>query len=1011
MNQDVRTLFKLSLAAGVVLCALARAANAQATGNIAGRVIDAASNQPIASAQIQVVGTTRGAVSNETGAYRIASIPAGTYTLRVLRIGFQSTTQTVTVTDGATATADFAIPSVAIKLDEVVTTATGATERKRETGNAIGTLQPSLAENANSVNVAQQLTGKIPGVDVGSPGGTLGSSPRIRIRGASSVSLSNEPLVIVDGIRVNSAAGSFSTGFDVGGQRPSRLNDINPEDIDTYTVLKGPAAAALYGTAAAPGVIVITTKRGRTGAARWTLFGEGGHITDVTTYPANYAQIGTTTTGARTTGCTLDAQTRGACTPTPDSLVSFNPLVQASPFIQGHRGAYGASVQGGTEQTTYYVAGDYDREQGVIFTSQDQRTNMRANLNAQLKNNWNLQIGTGYTADHLRFPQNDNDVLGVISGGILGSALCTAAGATITCPGGDTVSHGYIAGQAPEAIYAINTKQDVQRFTNSATTTYQPLAWLTAIGSAGLDFVNRHDNETIPPNQVNFGSLPQGNRTSNPYDIYTYTANGGLTAVWNALTNLKASTGVGAQFNKEMVRGTRAFGAVLLPGTLSLSGTSARFSVAEENTDNKTIGAYITEQLAYADRIFLNAALRSDNNSAFGQNFGFIRYPSVSGSWVINEEGFYPKQNFLPSLRLRAAYGQSGQRPNFRDAITYFNAQTVAVGGDDVPGIIVGGTGNINLRPERSKEFELGFDAGLLGNRANLEVTRYHKHTNDLLIAVPLPGSLGLTATQFQNLGSSENRGWEGQLTATVFESDPFKGDLTFTATSNENKLLSLGKLPSGADVPPIVVNSIQQHRKNYPLGGYWARAISFNDANNDGIIARSEVTLTDTAVYLGNILPKHEWSIIPHVTIMRFLQVEASFDHKGGYKLFNNSRRFQCSFRNCQAAYDKNTPLAKQAAAIEAITGASDAGFVETADFTKFRELTFTLGLPDRISNMFGGRAANLVIAGRNLHTWTKYTGFDPELNSTPDRNFSTSDFLTLPPDRIWTVRLNLSF
>ena len=992
-----------------MLLGIARAANAQATGNIAGRVTDAGSNQPVASAQIQVVGTTRGAVTNETGAYRIANIPAGTYTLRVLRIGFQSTTQTVAVTDGATATADFAIPAVAIKLDEVVTTATGATERKRETGNAIGTLQPSLAENVNAINVAQQLTGKIPGVDVASPGGTLGSSSRIRIRGAASVSLSNDPLVIVDGVRVNSAVGSQTIG--VGGQLASRFNDINPEDIDTYTVLKGPAAAALYGTAAAPGVIVITTKRGRTGSAHWNVFGEGGHITDVTTYPSNFAQIGTTATGARTTLCTLDAQTRGACTANPDSLVSFNPLVQASPFIQGHRGAYGASVQGGTEMTTYYVAGDYDREQGVIFSSQDQRTNMRANINAQLKNNWNLQVGSGYTADHLRFPQNDNDVLGVISGGILGSALCTVSGSTVTCPGGDTVSHGYIAGQSPQALYAINTKQDVQRFTNTASSTYQPLPWLTAIGNAGLDFVMRHDNETIPPNQVTFGSLPQGQRTSNPYQIYTYTANGGLSAVWNALTNVKLTTGAGSQFNKEMVRGTRAFGAVLLPGTFSLSGTSARFAVSEENTDNKTLGFYVTEQAAYADKIFVNAALRSDNNSAFGQNFGFIKYPSVSGSWVINEEGFYPKQNFVPSLRLRAAYGQSGQRPNFRDAITYFNAQTVAVSGVDVPGIIVGGTGNIDLRPERSKEFELGFDAGFLGNRANLEVTRYKKHTNDLLIAVPLPGSLGLTATQFKNLGSSENKGWEGQLTAGLFDSDPFKADITFTATSNDNKLLSLGNLPTGGPVPPIVVNSIQQHRAGYPLGGYWARGISFTDANNDGIIARSEITLTDTAVYLGNPLPKHEWSISPHVTLMRYVQVAALFDHKGGFKLFNNSRRFMCNFRNCQAVYDPRTPPAQQAAAIEAITGASDAGFVETADFTKFRELTFTFGLPDRFSNLIGGHAASLVIAGRNLHTWTKYTGFDPELNSTPNANFSTSDFLTLPPDRIWTLRLNLSF
>jgi TonB-linked SusC/RagA family outer membrane protein len=992
-----------------MLFGIAQAGRAQSSGNIGGRVLEAGTGAPIASAQVQVVGTTRGAVTNETGAYRIASIPAGQYTLRVLRIGFQSITQTVTVNAGETANADFSVPAVAIKLDEVVTTATGATERKRETGNAIGTLQPSIAEQTNALNVAQQLTGKIPGVDVASPGGTLGSSSRIRIRGAASVSLSNDPLVIVDGIRVNSAVGSTTIG--VGGQTASRFNDINPEDIETYTVLKGPAAAALYGTAAAPGVIVITTKRGRTGSARWNVFGEGGHISDVTSYPANFAQIGTTPAGARTTACTLDAQTRAACTANPDSLVSFNPLVQASPFIQGHRGAYGASVQGGTEATTYYVAGDYDREQGVIFASQDQRTNMRANLNAQLKNNWNLQIGSGYTADHLRFPQNDNDVLGVVSGGILGSALCAPVTGVITCAGADTVSKGYIAGQPPQAIYAINTKQDVQRFTNSVSSTYQPLGWLTARGDAGLDFVLRHDNEVVPPNQVFFGSLPQGQRTSNPYQIYNYTANTSLSAVWNALANLKATTGIGTQFNKEMFRGTRAFGAVLLPGTFSLSGTSARFAVSEDNTDNKTLGFFASEQLAYADRVFLNAALRSDNNSAFGQNFGFIKYPSVSGSWVINEEGFFPKQNFVPSLRLRAAYGQSGQRPNFRDAITYFNAQTVAVSGVDVPGIIVGGTGNIDLRPEKSKEFELGFDAGFFGNRANLEVTHYNKHTDDLLIAVPLPGSLGLTATQFKNLGSSENKGWEGQLTTAIFDSDPLRADITLTTTSNDNRLLSLGLLPTGSPVPPIVVNSIQQHRANYPLGGYWARGISFTDTNNDGIIARSEITLTDTAVYLGNPLPKREWSIAPHFTIMRYVQVEALFDHKGGFKLFNNTRRFQCNFRNCREAYDKTAPQAAQAAAIEAITGASDAGYIESADFTKLRELTFTFGLPDRFAGALGGKTANLVIGGRNLHTWTKYTGFDPELNSTTNANFSTSDFLTLPPDRIWTMRVNLSF
>jgi hypothetical protein len=463
-------------------------------------------------------------------------------------------------------------------------------------------------------------------------------------------------------------------------------------------------------------------------------------------------------------------------------------------------------------------------------------------------------------------------------------------------------------------------------------------------------------------------------------------------------------------FNKELIRGTQAFGAKLLSGTTSLSGTTARFAVSETNTDNKTASKLLREDLAFRDRIFLSGAVRNDKNSAFGQNFGSINYPSVTLSWVVNEEPFFPKTNFFNSLRLRAASGKSGQKPNFRDAITFFNAQTVTVAGTDQAGIVVGGTGNPDLRPERSKETELGFDAGFFGERIGLEVTHYNKRTDDLLIAVPLPPSLGLTTTQFKNLGTVRNSGMEYLVTAKVLDVDRAAFDLTFTGSSNDNILLSLGNLPSGAPVPPIIVNTQQQHRKGLPLGSYFQRAITFSDANKDGIIARSEITLTDTAVYLGNPLPKVQYGISPTLTLLKIFRVSALFDHKGKYKLFNNTRRFRCSFGNCQEAYDKNTPLADQAASIGISLG-TDAGYIEDASFTKLRELAFSVQAPDSWVRAFGGHNMELTVAGRNLHTWTNYTGFDPEINSTPGANFSTSDFLTLPPTRNWTVRLTTSF
>src|SRR5438105_2787941 len=1003
MNQHVRRLFHSCAAATALLTGIVSIVRAQDAGTISGRVIDATSNAPVASAQVQVVGTTRGGVTGDDGRYRIAAIRPGQYQVRALRLGYQASSQTVDVTSGGTAEANFSLAPAAISLEQVVTTATGETERKREIGSAVSTLQPQPEQVASAQNVSQLLTGKVPGVDVQQAGGTVGTASRIRVRGANSISLTNEPLIVIDGIRFNNNVGNSgttgSTTIGVGGQVPSRFNDINLEDVETFEVLKGPAAAAQYGTAAANGVIQITTKRGRSGRPRWTTFVEGGTIRDVTDYPSNYLQVANerNANGSRR-ACTLDSQTRGLCTPNPDSLLIFNPLVVYSPFINGHRGSYGASVAGGSDVVTYYVSGNYDREQGVFEISQDQRASGRANLSVQLRDNWNVQLGTSYLAAHTRLPQNDNNVLGIVSSALLGNAF------------DDPTAHGYLSGQIPPAIYAINTHQDVNRFENTVNTSYQPLSWLTATAVAGLDYLNRYDNEVVPPQQVFFGSLPDGQRTSNPYQIYNYSTNATLSADFRPFSGVKSTTKVSGLFNKEMIRGTQAFGAKLLAGTTSLSGTTARFAVSETNTDNKTASRLLREDVSFRDRVFLTGAIRNDKNSAFGQNFGSINYPSVTLSWIVNEEPFFPKTNFFNSLRLRAANGRSGQKPNFRDAITFFNAQTVTVSGTDQAGIVVGGTGNPNLRPERSRETEIGFDAGFFGERIGLEMTHYNKRTDDLLIAIPLAPSLGLTATQFQNLGTVTNKGNEYVVTAKVLDLDRAGFDLTFAGSTNDNKLLSLGKLSTGAPIPPIIVNTQQQHRKGLPLGRYFQRSVTFNDVNGDGIISRSEITLSDTAVFLGNPLPKVQYAITPELTLMKYFRVSALFDHKGKYKLFNNTRRFRCSFGNCQEAYDPTAPLADQAASIGISLG-TDAGYIEDASFTKLRELAFSIMAPDSWVNAFGGHNMQLTVAGRNLHTWTKYTGFDPEINSTPGANFSTSDFLTLPPTRNWTVRLTTTF
>lgn len=975
-------------------------AAAQQTGAIVGRVTERASGNAVPDANVVIVGTTRGARTNDQGRYRIAGLAAGIYTVRVVRLGYLAMSQSVTVGAGDS-NADFELTSAAVTIDQVVVTATGESQRKRETGAAVATVQPTTEKLATSPTVADALAAEAPGVYVSSPGGTVGSANRIRIRGASSISLSNEPLIIIDGIRSsNESNGTGNIG--VGGQGSSRLNDLNPEDIESFEVIKGPAAAALYGTAGANGVIQIRTKHGRAGAAKWTVYGEDGTQNDVTNYPANFAQVGTRTNNTRTTGCTLDAQTRGLCTPKPDSLVSWNPLEQASPFSTGYLRSYGLSVTGGADVANYFISTDLEDDRGVYVPNKFRRGSFRANVGAQLTPKLNTQVSTAFLTSRLRFPQNDNDILGIISGGLLGSAF------------DNPVSRGYLAGQTPQEIWAIDTREQVERFIGGTNTTWQALPWLSMTGVGGVDFFNRRNLETVPPNTVNFGSLPQGQRTSNDAQDWNYTANGSATATKDITASVRSTTTLGAQYAEELVQGTRAFGAQLLAGTGSLQGTSARFAVGETNTDNRTVGGLVSQQFAWRDLLFLTGSLRTDKNSAFGKNFGWTKYPAASLSYVISEEPFFPRSDMLNSLRLRAAYGKSGRQPNFRDAITYFNAQTVTISSSntnlvDIPAITVGGTGNSDLRPEVSREYELGFEADLLSSRLGIDATYYNKRTNDLLVARPIPPSFGLTATQFANLGSSANDGFELQVNGHIVDMQVVKFDLTGNFSTNANKLISLGNLPTGQPIPPIVFGA-QQHRPGYPLGGYWEKPISYKDANGDGIIARSEVTVGDTLVYMGNPLPKQEWSLTPRLGLFNWFEVSALFDHKGGFKLFDNTARFRCAFGNCRAAYDKTTSLADQAANIGIALG-TDYGYVEDASYTKLRELAFTFTAPSDWARRARVQGAKLTIAGRNLHTWTGYKGLDPEVNSTPLTNFSSSDFLTQPPLRIWTARVTVQF
>jgi TonB-dependent starch-binding outer membrane protein SusC len=978
---------------------------AQTTGTVTGRVTHRVTNQPIVGAQVFLAGTTRGGLTGQDGRYLLPNVTAGAHEIRVTMIGYGQASQRITVAAGQTEVVDFELAESAVELGAVVVAVTGQQQTTRQMGNVVGQIRVEDVDLGPVTNMTALLQARAPGVTVTPASGTTGAAQRIRIRGANSISLSNEPLLIIDGMRANMVDGFTNVSV---WQSPSRLNDINPDDIESIEILKGPAAAALYGTAAANGVIQVTTRRGRVGPARWSFYTEQTRITDPTNWPASFRSE---------TGCILWDVADGFCDPedvAPGQLYSFNPLTdpRTSPFKNGYRGKYGLSVSGGTDAVQYYVSGDYEGEDGIyqfegINTNELRRLNLRTNVDARLSDRLNLGLRLGYVTSDLTLPDNDNSLYGVLLNGLLGSGSIDIDEGTYGIPFRES--------------FQFDAAQEANRFTGGFSLNYRPLEWLSFVGSTGLDRVSRHDNEYVGAGRISpiYSSLiTQGYRRSNRVDVMNLTSTLSGTATYRITDQVQGTTSFGTQYHIDEYADTRAFGRGVAPGTKSLKGVSSLFAIDENHSDIRTFSAFGQHQFALSDRFFLTGALRGDDNSAFGTGTGFVFYPSVSASWVLSEEPFFPELPVLSNLRLRSAWGQSGLRPTFRDAITYFTPVSVRVQGQETPAVTLAGTGNPDLRPEVSTEIEVGFDLGAFEDRVGLGFTYYHKRSEDALVERRLPPSLGLTTSRWENIGSVRNSGIETTINARLLDMRQVRWELNASYSTNNNELTSLAE-----GIDPILLGSDrnrQRHVPGFPLGGYWQRPVSWNDENNDGLLNSDEVMLGDTAVYLGSPLPTREATWSSAITLFERVRISGLFDYRGGHKQLNFTRFDRCAWEIlCQAAYDPNNTTLRDQAGIIAFNyldpGTNTAAFLEESDFVKFRELSVSFLAPAEWTQGLGVNNVRLTLSGRNLATWTKYEGFDPEVNSfgifSGAGGFQQMDYYTQPPLRYWVARFDFNF
>lgn len=826
------------------------AAAAQGTGTIRGKISDATTGRSLDGVQVYVAGTDLGTLTNADGQYQF-TVRAGPTELRTRRVGYSSTSQQVTVAAGQITDADFTLRQTAVPLDVIVVTGAGAETEKRKLGNTVSTIDAATLRNAPVANVSEQLAARDPAVSVLPTGGLTGEGAQIRIRASASLSQTNEPVVYVDGVRVNRGGGFGDPNFigAGGGGTPSRLDDISPEAIDHIEILKGAAAATLYGTEASAGVIQIFTKKGARGAARWDFALEQ----TLSNYPASrYAPNAGWVLPDFLVPVRAAPLASGFHVPTAAELSSYyGQTLQPYQVIQqrlvdrlfetGYGGTYSAAVSGGTPAVTYYVNGRYYREDGPFGGATlgpaadiDHKAQGSATLEVFPTDRVKVRITSEYTDAHHETPNNNNNIYAPLTNAIFGHpelASCITPRASSTPTGtGDCTGSGNPFGVASfgtvrEDMQRTN-KQDTKHYIGSVNASYQAFPSLGLEGTLGIDVVNQL-SATFRPfgNDVDGFILvsPQGNKTVD--DITTRIVTAEAKGTWKQPFGERWSSVFVAGGQGFITRSQEegSFGEAFPGPGLEVTSAGSNQQVFEKFLETVNAGVFAQEQMGYRDYAFFTLGGRYDRNSAFGKTSAGVFYPKASLSVIpsaLRGWASGPLTSRLSTLRFRGAIGQSGLQPGALDKFTTFKPLASELG----PGLVPGNLGNADLKPEVSTEWELGTEIGAFQDRASLDVTYYRRTTRDALYPRQYATSGGYTVRlnassppnlQITNIGEIKSGGYDIAATLLPISRPNLAVKLFVNAAWSWAWVTKLG----GA--PPLKVGGSYPRYRNFVAEGY----------------------------------------------------------------------------------------------------------------------------------------------------------------------------------------------
>jgi len=1034
---------RLVRSAVALVCAVALLpawAAAQEGATISGRVTSDA-GAPLNSASVFLEGMNIGSLTKEDGRYTFivpaARVRGQSVTVTARLIGFKAKSVLITLNPG-TITQDFSLEANPLRLGEVVVTGAGTETTREKLGNVINTVDSSAVARSNESNVVNAIAGKAPNVNITAQSGEPGASAYIRIRGIKSLSGTEQPLFIVDGVPIDNST-TATEDPTAGTVSPNRASDINPNDIASIDILKGAAAAAIYGARAAEGVVIITTKSGQAGATRYSLRSNYS-FDDVNKGIPLQTAFGQGSKGAFT-----------PCTP-PDcynTSLSWGPQLSGVPvydhwselFHTGHVFDNNLSISGGTDRSTFYMSAGYLDQNGTIVGPNNWYKKSTARVKGNLRVLDRLNVGGNFAYADVRTSaiQKGSNISGLLLGGARTPPdfnnqpyLDPTSGLQRSYRFPDpsvnslTFSRGY-----DNPFFVLNqmaNDAETNRVYGDVNVDYDAADWLSFKYTLGADYYTDYRLTGFPFTTTSF---PEGEVIR--ADIMNYQIDHNLvaTARHTFSPDFAGTLTVGQNLDVRRHRDNFVTGTKLIgPQPFSLDNT-VNWNPSENRYTIHTESYFGQATADLYNQLYLTGALRNDGFSTFGESNPRAWYPKVSAAWTFtNLFGGGDQRGILSYGKARAAYGETGKEPGVYSTLTALTSGSFGTGwGDFLNATQSGfgglsstyGRGNQNLKPEREKEFETGLDFGFFNQMADAGITYYRENSTDVILGVPTAPSTGF-GSALLNGAKIRNVGWEATFNIRPITRQNLAWDVGLQWARNRTTVVDLigaqfvdraGGTFSGAYGAATLGGTIGLRGQDFARCG---RGLTVDGVDVDAacggapagalyIAANGFPVLDPTDRVIADPNPNWTGSVRTSLRYEKW-QFSALVDHKQGGQvwdgtkgaLYNFGTHADTKIRGETRTFGKDWlpgPVAGPGAGTAVVLdqswftglgsgfGPVSSQFMEDGTYTKLREISvaYTFDQP-WVSRNLGLSSVDLRVAGRNLKTWTKYTGIDPETN-----------------------------